>query len=288
MNSLKKYSLLILIAMLVSACANRASFEWIKINPDKIKEANTRVAYRNGIRNIDLTIELKEKTIPIYYESPEAFEAGNSVPLIITKPEMVSKPSFKRKVVNRPSIKTKKTIAPKPIYSKPIELKKIIPKKSSPDQPVAVKKTSIYNPAKIVDSINPEEEKIALDKLNGALKIPKKPVKQIIGKQKETTPNKTEVEKVLSSKQKTVLINPVAKSNLNVAKKIIQTEVKPIIEKKDKVKEFLNARKGNSFILAGAALAVIGVVLGLIFGKSAYLVSGAGIIFAAVGVFLKF
>ena len=288
MNSLKKYSLLILIAMLVSACANRASFEWIKINPDKIKEANTRVAYRNGIRNIDLTIELKEKTIPIYYESPEAFEAGSSIPLIITKPEMVSKPSIKRKVVNRPSIKTKKTIAPKPIYSNPIELKKIIPKKSSPDQPVAVKKTSIYNPAKIVDSINPEEEKIALDKLNGALKIPKKPVKQIIGKQKETTPNKTEVEKVLSSKQKTVLINPVAKSNLNVAKKIIQTEVKPIIEKKDKVKEFLNARKGYSFILAGAALAVIGVVLGLIFGKSAYLVSGAGIIFAAIGFILKF
>ena len=288
MISFKKNSLFILIAFLVSACANQATFEWIKINPDKIKEANTNVAYRNGIRNIDLTIELKEKTIPIYYESPEAFEAGNSAPLIITKPEMVSKPSIKRKVVNRPSIKTKKTIAPKPIYSKPIELKKIIPKKSSPDQPVAVKKTSIYNPAKIVDSINPEEEKIALDKLNGALKIPKKPVKQIIGKQKETTPNKTEVEKVLSFKQKTVLIKPVAKSNLNVAKKIIQTEVKPIIEKKDKVNEFLNARQGNSFILAGAALAVIGVVLGLIFGKSAYLVSGAGIIFAAVGVFLKF
>lgn len=287
MNSLKKYSLLILTAILVSACANRATFEWIKINPDKIKEANTRVAYRNGIRNIDLTLDLKEKTIPIYYESPEAFEAGNSIPLVIIKPEMVSKPSVKSKVINRPSIKTRKTIAPKPIYSKPIELKKIIPKKSSTAQPVAVKKTSISNSVKGVDSINPEEEKIALDRLNGALKIPKKPIKQIIGSQKEMTPIKTEVEKVLSSKQKTVLVKPVAKSNPKVAKNIIQTEVKPIIEKHDKVKEFLNARKGNSFILAGAALAVIGVVLGLIFGKSAYLVSGAGIIFAAIGFILK-
>ena len=287
MNSLKKYSLLILTAMLVSACANRATFEWIKINPDKIKEANTRVAYRNGIRNIDLTLDLKEKTIPIYYESPEAFEAGNSILLVITKPEMVAKPSVKSKVINRPLIKTRKTIAPKPIYSKPIELKKIIPKKSSTAQPVSANKTSITNPEKIVDSINPEEEKIALNKLNGALKIPKKPIKQIIGKQKETTPIKTEVEKVLPSKQKTVLLKSVTKSDPKVQKNIIQTEVKPIIEKHDKVKEFLNARKGNSFILAGAALAVIGVVLGLIFGKSAYLVSGAGIIFAAIGFILK-
>ena len=288
MISLKKYSLLILTAMLVSACANQATFEWIKINPDKIKEASTRVAYRNGVRNIDLTLDLKEKTIPIYYESPEAFEAGNSIPLVITKPEMVSRPIVKSKVINRPSINTRKTVAPKAIYRKPVEIKKIMPTKINTVLPLAVKKTNIVNPAKIVDSLNPDEEKIALDRLNSALKIPKKPIKQIIGKQKEIKPIKTKVEKVLPSKQKTVLVKHDAKSNSKVAKNIIQTEVKPTIEKRDKVKEFLNARKANTFILAGAALAVIGVILGLIFGKSAYLVSGAGIVFAAIGFILKF
>ena len=284
---LKKYSLLILTAMLVSACANQATFEWIKINPDKIKEANTRVAYRNGIRNVDLTLDLKEKAIPIYYESPEAFEAGNSIPLVITKPEMVSKPSVKSKTINRPAVVNNKIVVLKPVYKKPVEIKKIIPLKVVPSKTTKTDKKIAPKTAKIGDSISPNEEKIASDKLNGALRIPKKPIQQIIGDQKETTPIKTEIKKVTPSKQKTVLVKSVTKSNPRVKKNIIQTEVKPLIEKNDKIKEFLNARKGNSFILAGAALAVIGVVLGLIFGKSAYLVSGAGIVFAAIGFILK-
>ena len=287
MISLKKYSLLILTAMLVSACANQATFEWIKINPDKIKEANTRVAYRNGIRNIDLTLDLKEKTVPIYFESPEAFEAGNSIPLVITKPEMVSKPSVKSKTINRPALAINKIVVPKPVYKKPVEVKKIIPLKVVPSKAIKANKKIAPKSAKIADSISPNEEKIASDKLNGALRIPKKPIKQIIGEQKEIIPIKTEIKKVVPSKQKTVLVKSVIKSNPKVEKNIIQTEVKPVIDKNDKIKEFLNARKGNSFILAGAALAIIGVVMGLIFGKSAYLVSGAGMIFAAIGFILK-
>lgn len=285
MKFLKKYSLLIIIALLVSACANRATFEWIKINPDKIKEANTRVAYRNGIRNIDLTFDLKEKTTPIYYESPEAFEAGNSTPMVITKPEIVAKPSVKSKAVIRPVIVNRNPTAPKTIYRKPVEIKKITPSKTIIAKPVAVKKLTVPKPERRVDSVNPEEEKIALEKLNGALKIPKKPIKQIIGEQKETTPLvKKEVKKVLNVNQpKKEKVLP----NLKIEQKKLQSEVKTTIDRKDKLNDFLKTRKGNNFILAGTALAVIGVILGLIFGKSAYLVSGAGIIFAAIGFILK-
>jgi hypothetical protein len=259
-------------ALLFSACANRATFEWIKINPDKIKEANTRVAYRNGIRNVDLTLDLKEKTIPIYYESPEAFEAGNSTPIVLSKPGIVSKPKVKSKVIIHPAVALKKEIITKPIPKKPLVL-------SKPDAPKV---------KKVADSVIPDEERIALDKLNGAMRIPKKPIIQIIGEQKETPqPVKKEIKKALITNQKTILSKTVAKPNATVEQKVIQTEVKPTAQKQDKVKEFLNARKGNNFILAGAALAVIGVVLGLIFGKSAYLVSGAGIIFAAIGFVLK-
>lgn len=287
MTLLKKYSFFIVIALLVSACANQATFEWIKINPDKIKEANTRVAYRNGIRNVDLTLDLKEKTTPIYYESPEAFEAGNSSPLVITKQEIIAKPNLKNKIVKRPAIATNKKVI-KTVYPKPVEVKKIIPTKTIIAQPVTVKKPITAKPKKIADSVTPEEEKIALDKLNGALKIPKKPIKQIIGEQKETAPQiKKEVKKVTQTNQKTLIAKPMVKSSLKVEQKNVQTEVNQSIDKNHKVKEFLNARKGNSFILAGAALAVIGVVLGLIFGKSAYLVSGAGVIFAAIGFILK-
>lgn len=268
MTSLKKYSLLILTALLVSACANQATFEWIKINPDKIKEANNRVAYRNGIRNVDLTLDLTEKTTPIYYQSPEAFEAGNATPLVVTKPEAVIKPKAKSKVYSRPTSAPKANTPTKTVFKKPVPVAKPIAPKAK----------------KVADSVIPDEESIALDKLNGALKIPKKPIKQIIGAQNEASPSP----KKLSTKQKTVVSNAVSKPTPIIEQQVVETEAKPTVEKKnDKVKEFLNARKGNNFILAGAALAVIGVILGLIFGKSAYLVSGAGIIFAAIGFILK-
>lgn len=288
MISLKKYSLFIVVTLLISACANRATFEWIKINPDKIKEANTRVAYRNGIRNIDLTLDLKEKTTPIYYESPEAFEAGNSTPLVVTKPETIAKPITNRKVVNRPAVVAKKNTIPQPVSRKPIENKKVAPLKTVASKPVIVEKKITPKAEKTTDSVIPNEESIALDKLNGALKIPKKPIRQYYGEQKETKPQiKKEVKKGTQTNQKIVIAKPLNKQSPKVEQKIVQTEVKPSNEKNDKFKAFLNARKGNSFILAGAALAVIGVVLGLIFGKSAYLVSGAGVIFAAIGFILK-
>lgn len=242
-----------MLTLLFSACSNKATFEWIKINPDKIKEANTRVAYRNGIRNIDLTLDLKEKSIPIYYESPEAFEAGNSTPLIITKPKVVSKTREKSKINTRQAIAANKTVASKPAYPKPATT----PVNVATSKPAFVKKLTAPKPEKVADSVTPDEERITSDKLNGALKIPKKPIKQIISAQKEVTPQ-------------------------------IKKEVKSADDKNNKVKDFLNERKGNNFILAGAALAVIGMVLGLIFGKSAYLISGAGIIFAAVGFILRF
>ena len=281
MTSLKKYSFFVLIALLVSACANRATFEWIKINPDKIKEANTRVAYRNGIRNIDLMLDLKEKSIPIYYESPEAFETGNSTPLLVKKLEKISKPVIK-KSVNLPKITAKKTFVSKPVYNKPVEVKKVVPTKIVSNKTATPKKNISPKVEKKSDSVISDEESIALDKLNGALKIPKKPIKQIIGTQNESST----IPKKVSSKSKIVMSNPLVKPKLAIQQ--AETEVRPTVEKKnDKVKEFLNARKGNNFILAGAALAVIGVILGLIFGRSAYLVSGAGIVFAAIGFILK-
>ena len=48
-----------------------------------------------------------------------------------------------------------------------------------------------------------------------------------------------------------------------------------------------NAKRGNNFLLAGLVLGVMGVILGLIFGKMAYFISLAGIIFALVGFIIK-
>lgn len=272
MTRLKTYSLFFVLILLCSACARRAKFEWIRINPDKIKEANTRVAYRNGIKNVDITLGLKEKAIPIYYESPEAFEAGKSTPLIITKPEIVAKPRVKSKAIIRPAVKLKKDVIVKPVAKKSGVLPKSEAPKANKNTPKAI----------------PEEESIALDKLNGAMRIPKKPIIQIIGEEQETaTPVKKVVKKVSITNQKTLATKTVAKQTLAIEQKIVSSEVRLSLKKTDQINELLNARKGNNFILAGSALAVIGVVLGLIFSKTAYLITGAGIIFAAIGFLIK-
>lgn len=60
-------------------------------------------------------------------------------------------------------------------------------------------------------------------------------------------------------------------------------EKNPEIEKQTEAK----AKRGNNLMWAGLVLIILGVVMGFIFGRSAFLIALAGVVFAGIGYFFK-
>jgi F0F1-type ATP synthase assembly protein I len=245
MVTLKKYSLVIFGLFVISAC--RQNFEWVNINPDKLIIASKGTPAKKGVRNVSLTFDLKEKQKEIYYNSTEDYIS--ETPAVIT-PE-ISNP---KTIIKKPS---KKKTAPTKLPLKSVE---------------KVKETN--NEAEsVVD--------LSANKLNGALKIPVKPSKEI---QKDSSPKeKSGPQQKKNDKVQDQLDEELLKHVQNT----IQKEQEQEKSNNSYFKDLLSAKKGNSFLLTGFVLVVMGVILGLIFGKAAFLISAAGLIFALIGLYLR-
>lgn len=106
-------------------------------------------------------------------------------------------------------------------------------------------------------------------KLNGALKLP---VKALI-KQKEVSKSVNGNLKPIgetAAEMRSLAFNDIKSKN-------------PEIESKSNQ----NLRRGQSLLWVGLVLGIAGLVLGFIFGRSAFIISIAGVVFAAIGFFIQ-
>ena len=237
--TLKKYILVVLGLFMLTAC--RENFEWVNINPEKLIAASKAAPYHKGVRNVNMTLELKEKQKETYYNNPEEYIAQNPAPVLVAKP--TSRNRKKSSVASTPSLIGQ----PISTVSPPITSSKLVPD-------------------------------TAADKLNGALKIPENEKLKNDKSLKETT-NLTEGETTKPD-------GSLKQGDQLETKKIIQDELHA--PKKDTIfDQFAANKKANSFLLAGFVLVILGVVLGLIFGKTAFLIAAAGLVSVIIGLLLK-
>lgn len=144
---------------------------------------------------------------------------------------------------------------------------------SSPANTKSNNKTIAHPSAKVESKNETKGEEEAVSKLNDALKIPLK----------TKTANNN-------------IPNTNTKSTPKTSEPNVKTQTPPQTEvKKDyqanntiskEVKEAYS-RRGITIMWAGLVLVVIGVVLGFIFGRSAFLIAVAGLVFAIIGFVLK-
>ncbi len=253
MVSVKKYSLIFFGIFLISAC--RQNFEWVNINPDKLILASKRAPAPKGVRNVSITLDLKEKQKEIYYNSTEDFISQQPSEISVIPNEKMDNNDK-----NTSSVKT--------------SLEKKTEDSKNVNQQVL--KTSRVKPALAVKEV-PD---FAAEKLNGALKIPEDEKAAV---NKEDAPD----QKLDTSK------DDENKSEMKLqSKKLTQTDNNEVVKiasstTKTTFTQFLNSKKGNSFLLAGLVMVIMGVVLGVIFGRTAFLISAAGLVFAVIGIILK-
>lgn len=117
----------------------------------------------------------------------------------------------------------------------------------------------IRNPAVDIQSKVALSNPSNADKLNAALKIPLMNAGKNVG---SFGPSASEVREMA--------FNTIKEKNPELAEKSAAKE-----------------RRGKNLMWAGLGLIVFGGVMGLIFGKSAFLISVAGVVFAAIGYFFR-
>lgn len=236
MKGIKKYGLGLLALLLLAACAG-PTFEWISINPDKIISARKTTPYHEGVKKVDLTFDMKEKTKTVYYnESDTYFKENSSNPIAQREKRAFNDVNSSSPAITKSNNKT-------------------------------ITHSSNTTKAESKSETKGEEEAVA--KLNDALKIPLK--------------TKTANKDISNTNTKTS--EPNTKTQASP-----QTEVKKAPQVKNTVsKEIKDAytRRGITIMWAGLILIVIGVILGFIFGRSAFLIAVAGLVFAIIGFILK-
>jgi hypothetical protein len=153
-----------------------------------------------------------------------------------------------------PLVNNKKTTTAKPIPTTINKAKNITYKNAIPMQKTVEKNSEI---PKIKETTNE-------DKLNGALILPQKPN---INKEevKKTTDPKT------ASELRSKAFEDIKKEN-------------PELETKQAEK----AKRGQYLMIGGLILTVFGIVMGIVFGKSAYIISIVGVVFAAIGAAMRY
>ena len=117
--------------------------------------------------------------------------------------------------------------------------------------------------AKVVDKREIKVNSSSADKLNNALKIPLN-------------------SKALKSKKNVASFG----SNSSEIREMAFNDIKkknPEIEKRSEEKE----KRGKNLMWAGLILVIIGSVMGFIFGRSAFLIALAGLVFAGIGYFFR-
>ena len=236
MNTLKKHSLGILSLLLMVSCA-RQNFEWIKINPDKIILARNTMPFTERVKNVDMTLQMQEKSEPVYYnESNTYFNQNKDKIASTTTSEIKTKATSKAYTIKNTSTKT-----------------------------IHLNTNNALNKNTNVESAS---------KLNDALKIPlNKNVKggNIPHSQIKSSPKREE---------------------LKESKNAPLIEKKPALQKENDIKgkyakTLKISQKGKSLMLGGGILIVLGLVLGFIFGRSAFWISAAGLVFTVAGFFIK-
>lgn len=151
--------LLLITLLLVSSCASK-TYEWVKINPDKIIQAKSAKSYSENINYVEVLVNAKYKAERIVYveNSTDYFSAQNSKPSVkphkgIVKNNQALKISNHVKLTSTPKIKTR-----------PLTQGKVI------NQPIAKSNIPVNNKLTSVSV----EEAAAMSKLNSGLKMPKK------------------------------------------------------------------------------------------------------------------
>ncbi len=218
MRLVKKYYIGLFILLIYSSCASQ-TFEWIKVNPDKINLAKASAPYHRNIKEVQLTFQLKEKPKFIYYENPDEYLSASG------------------STGNASSIREK--------HKRPI---------------------SSYKPQPYQPGSRPEDElHSSLDELNNAIINPMR-------KEQEVTPI------------------PHSQSRVSISKNENLSDQRHLEKKNSDLKEetsLKNLRKAQKYIWVGFVMGVLGVIMGFIFRKSAFIIAIIGIILAAIGLFAK-
>lgn len=233
-NKIGRYALGLLTLTVITSCAQN-TFEWVKINPDKIILAKSRAPYSAEVRQVNLTVALKEKGNTVYYSESDGFFAEKAI-----KTEVVSitAPLRKKADRNQGSIKRYQKAVPKAV----LPISKSTPSKSaSPKAPV------------------PSDA----EKINSALKIPLNSKALKAGKNVGSFGSG-------ASEIREMAFNDIKKNNPELGQKSADDQ-----------------QRGKNLMWAGLVLVLLGGVMGFIFGRSAFLISLAGVVFAAIGYFFR-
>lgn len=275
--------IVIMSLLILSSCASK-TYEWVKINPDKITMAKTGMPYSENVRYVNIRVNAKHKAENITYVENSTDYFTNPVfqpkETANTASRKITKRNSAYRINNTPKIAK--------ITSKPIV-------QSAPKQSVASKHKAA-------------ESDISMSKLNNALIIPKKkkPIAANTGQSNAINPVKSPVKTSSASPAKeTKVVSPSEPVKSNKEETLSHDNGLGQLEDLDKelsknndlqigadqpipdqhIKE--EASKRNSYMWIGLVLLIVGLIIGLIFGGLAYLISVVGIVFLLIGYFTK-
>ena len=234
----------------LSSCRN--NFEWININPEKIQLARKPIpVVEKEVKKVSIQIDLKEKDKEVYFEESTGFFADNA-----QQQNIVNSPIINQSTTNTPT--SKNTPKAKSTFKGTNKT----PKVNNTAVPSTAKETEPNSKIPKIKELTSE------DKLNGALIIPAKP----------------------NIKKEESLEKPSVKYNPETANQMRSNAIEDIKKQNPELenKQLEKVKRGEYLIFGGLILAVFGAIMGFVFGKSAYIISIVGVVFAAIGAVMKF
>jgi hypothetical protein len=226
----------------------RNNFEWININPEKIQLARKYQPVKVSKVN---TVSIK---IDLKEKNNEIYYE-ESTGFFAEEEQKLNNLATAKENITEP-VNNKKTSSSKSSATNFNKAKAAIPNKITPNQTTPKK----------VSEIPKIKETTSEDKLNGALILPQKPsINKNSGEVKKTTNPKA------ASELRSKAFEDIKKQN-------------PELESKQAEK----AKRGQYLMIGGLILTVFGIVMGIVFGKSAYIISIVGVVFAAIGAAMKY
>jgi hypothetical protein len=251
-RSLFKYIIIVTLVILCS-CGSR-TYEWVKINPDKVGMSKRSTSYSATVRQVDVKVNIKPKAgRVIYVENSEDYFAN---PISGTTESFAVAP---RKTVKRSHRESK---------SSKLQVTEVENRHSS------------------------SEKDIDINLLNKGLIIPaKKKVKEVnhdgqeagdsVALSTNLTPGVENMDDTLNHAND---LSQLENSNRESAENELRTANDQAVAG-NHIKE--ERSKRNSYMWVGLMLLIVGLIIGLIFGSMAYLISVVGIVFLLIGYFTK-
>ncbi|MEO5912324.1 MAG: hypothetical protein ABIP95_15665 [Pelobium sp.] len=248
MKLLKQYTFVLFCLLLLSGCADR-TFEWISIKPEKINLAREAVLENGGVRKVDMTFTLQEKSKENYFNDANTYlTTQNSSNSVIKQSPKTPAENPNRRLGSRKTFITSKSADP------------------------LLKKSVVNEVANV-----PEKEK-KTTKLNDAIKFHKN-LKPKLSSETTALRNETMHQMLNDKKREDLSSNKISEDST--------IESKEKTDRFSKIKSSEDIRKGQSIMWVGLILVLLGGILGFIFGKNAFYITGAGLVFAIIGYFIK-